>query len=140
MCNMSGNHFDKVLVIDDDEVDLYITSRVIKSSQFAEEVIQKTNVDDAIEYLASLKNVSQEIYPRIIFLDMKMPGKDGYAFLYEFSELEHLSKSKCTIVLLVNTRPSFQDRKFSSANDLTSLRIIEKPLTVEALRALKTQF
>ena len=68
-----------------------------------------------------------------------MPGKDGYFFLSEFSELEHMIKSECTIVLLVSSRPSFNDRKFSSTIDLTSLRILEKPLTVEALRKLKVQ-
>ena len=55
MCSETVNHFDKVLVIDDDEVDLYITGRIIDSSGFPKEVIKKTSVDSAIEYLNSLQ-------------------------------------------------------------------------------------
>ena len=132
-----NSHFDKVLVIDDDEVDLYITSRVINSSFFADEVIRKKCVDDAIEYLTSLKDSPSELFPKVIFLDMKMPIKDGYQFLVEFSKLEHMSKTECTIILLVNQRPSYQNRKFVLATDLSKLQIIEKPLTLEALRTLK---
>src|SRR4051812_27495146 len=104
MC-IANSHFNRVLVIDDDEVDLYITSRVINSSLFANEVIRKKCVDEAIEYLNSLKNTSADMYPRVIFLDMKMPVKDGFQFLTEFSELEHMKKSECAIILLVNQRP-----------------------------------
>ena len=91
--------YKKILVIDDDAVDRYITTRTIKKYAFAQEVIIKESGESALEYLKSLADMPEEV-PNLIFLALRMPAMDGFDFLEEYKNLPEVIKKKCTVMML----------------------------------------
>ncbi len=43
--------FEKVLLIDDNDIDNFINERMITTSHFAKQVVVKTSADAALDYL-----------------------------------------------------------------------------------------
>ena len=125
--------FKKVLILDDDEIDLYVSNRVLKSSLFANEVITATSVKDAMDYL---RNHASGSFPDFIFLDLNMPGQNGLDFLYEFSELIKEKKISCPVALLMSVMNS-PDPVTKKAREHPLVKyVFEKPLTDELLKRI----
>ena len=123
--------FNSVLIIENDEVEIFIAKRVIQAVQFAKDIIVRSTTKDAADHL---KMQTGETLPEIIFLDFKIIDREGLPFLDEFSRLYELVGKKCKIVLLMNEDPN--DYKISGKLSNNSLKysLIQKPLTLEALR------
>jgi response regulator RpfG family c-di-GMP phosphodiesterase len=124
--------YRKVLLIDDNEIDNFINERMITSSLFALEVIVKNSADLALDYLNKL--TVQEDYPEIIFLDLNMPIKNGFAFLAEFENLSQELKSFCKIVVL-SSSISPDDINKASTNAHV-FKYVNKPLSEKYLEAI----
>jgi response regulator RpfG family c-di-GMP phosphodiesterase len=73
----------KVMFVDDDAINNEINQMLFKKLYPNIEVIIKSSVDGALEYLldSSVQN------PNKIFLDINLPIKSGWDFLVEFKEL-----------------------------------------------------
>jgi CheY-like chemotaxis protein len=68
---------NKVCIIDDDEISLYLTCLVLEEADFAKEIRSYGSVDDAVKGIpADIANM-----PQIVLLDLNMPGKNGWDFL-----------------------------------------------------------
>ena len=90
--------YNKVLLIDDNEIDNFINERMITSSHFSNTVDVKNSSDSALDYLRNLNEQSE--IPEIIFLDLNMPVKDGFAFLKEYESLPEFIRNVSRIVVL----------------------------------------
>jgi CheY-like chemotaxis protein len=130
---MKPNRFRKVLLIDDNEIDNFINERMISSSHFSEEVIVKTSTDEAIAYLRSL--TASDDFPRIIFLDLNMPGRDGFEFLKDFESLDPSLKDIARIVVL-SSSISPEDIDKASTNPHV-FKYVNKPLSEKYLDAIE---
>lgn len=127
--------YKKVLLIDDDELDTYIARRIIISELFAREVILKSSVEDALKYLIGCVNEPDSL-PEIIFLDLNMPGADGFDFLDAIKTISINSTINLRVVILTNVISSFKNESQKSKNYPMVEAIIEKPLTAELLANL----
>jgi CheY-like chemotaxis protein len=117
--------YKKVMLIDDSDMNLFITRSLIRQTGFAIEVRVKKSADNALEYLRRFAQTPSEL-PEIIFLDINMPGMNGFHFLEQFGKLNTATRTKCQIIML------------SSASDISGIqraigniyvnRYIEKPL------------
>ncbi len=67
--------------------------------------------------------------PDLIFLNIKMPGKDGLTIL---KELRELPLHKDTLVVMISSKDYAQDR--SIASDLGALDFITKPMPIKTIR------
>lgn len=81
-----------VLYIDDDEEDLEIFSVVTKEFRNEIDLRSFTSASKALK-----KIISGELLPEIIFIDLNMPGMDGFEFL---AEIKKQSDIKIPIVVL----------------------------------------
>ena len=124
--------FKKVLLIDDNEIDNFINERMISASQFSAEVIVKNSTDDSIAYLQSLSDLTE--FPQVIFLDLNMPGKDGFVFLNEFESLNDELKANCKIIVL-SSSISPEDINKASTNKFV-YKYVNKPLSEKYLNAI----
>ena len=131
---MAGTYRIKTALLEDDnEIDNFINERIINSSGFAEQVIIKNSSDAAMEFLRSKPTGSG--FPEVIFLDLNMPGKDGFVFLEEFDALPDEVKNKAKVVVL-SSSISPEDINKASTNPYV-LKYINKPLSEKYLEALQ---
>ncbi|MEQ8475325.1 response regulator [Fulvivirga sp.] len=118
----------KVMIIDDNEIDIFINQKVLEFNNFASEIINIQAAQNAIDQLKSSKI---EDIPNLIFLDLNMPIMDGFRFLYEFSLLSDEVRAKIKIVVLTSSDNSNDKEKVAANADV--LTYISKPLTDQKL-------
>src|SRR5215213_5941690 len=117
----SGYKFNRVMLIDDNDIDNLINSRIITSHNFASVVDVKTSTESALEHLRALAADSPNI-PSVIFLDLNMPGMDGFI------------KNKSKVVVL-SSSISPEDINKASTNAYV-VKYINKPLSDSYLDAI----
>jgi len=85
------------------------------------ELIIFDSADTSWSYLETNK-------PDILFLNIKMPGKDGLTFL---QELRELPLHKDTSVVMISSKDYAQDR--SVANQLGAKEFLTKPMPIRVI-------
>lgn len=114
-----------IMLIDDNADDNFYHERVIRKSQVSETVISEQSAAAALEYLKRQADSA----PEIIFLDINMPGMNGWEFLREYNKLDrHLPNRTIVIMLTTSENPDDQLKATNIAYDFKT-----KPLTKEIL-------
>jgi CheY-like chemotaxis protein len=75
-------------IVDDDKVFHLTTQLLIEEKELKDNVLIFHNGKEAIEYIRSNKNSSQQL-PDVILLDLYMPVMDGWDFLEEYLPLRN---------------------------------------------------
>lgn len=122
-----------VLLIDDNEVDNYISKYIFTKSQMAEKITIKSSAIEALKLLEELKGNSAE-FPDLIFLDIRMPLMDGFQFLDEFMKFDEALKNHCSVIML--TSSSDQEDIKKALQYTVVKKYLTKPLTLKMLENL----
>jgi len=125
------------MLIDDDKNDNFFHEREIKKDNLETNVIVMETGINALKYLKSMIK-KKNIKPIIIFLDINMPGMNGWEFLEEYSHLEKEFQGKVMIVMLT-TSDSPESKARATRWGFVS-DYITKPLTKEKLQILKMKY
>lgn len=113
---------DMVYIIDDDEIIIYLTDRLLKNSDFCERVLTFTDAQTALEHLKSSIDSNTDI-PEAILFDLNMPNMNGWEFIDEFKKF----KTKIpTFVFTSSIDPKDKERSLSHKE---IKGFITKPLT-----------
>jgi len=70
----------RILLVEDDEADLYLIGRALSENTRVEEVLVARDGEEALERLSATERL-----PDLAIVDLKLPRKDGFALLREFS-------------------------------------------------------
>ena len=124
------------MLVDDNPHDNFFHERVIKKSNAADIVIAKQTGMDALEYLKSKKD--EDIHPDLIFLDINMPGMNGWEFLDVYNKLDEKFKSRAIVVMLT-TSDNPDDKLKAKAKNIAS-DFKTKPLTQEMLEEIINKY
>jgi len=127
---MSASRYNLIMLIDDNELDNFVNKKLIENEHFADQVLIESSGISALDYF---KKASGDI-PDLIFLDIMMPGMDGFGFLDEFEKLDDVIKKKSKIVML-STSESFKDLNKANQNKHV-YKFLNKPLSKLVLEAI----
>jgi CheY-like chemotaxis protein len=119
------------MLIDDNPDDNFYHERVIKRCNAAETVISKTSGKAALSHLKSKKE-NEQAHPELIFLDINMPGMNGWEFLQEYEKLDkHLQGHVIVVMLTTSENP---DDRMKAMDILPDFKT--KPLTIQILEEI----
>jgi CheY-like chemotaxis protein len=116
-----------VLVIDDDPIDCLIAQKVLESTNLTNEIIIKNSGSDAIELLTCLLQTDKRL-PDHIFLDINMPGMDGFEVLEEL--IVKFERELTTKIHFLTSSIYYKDKERALINRRVS-NFVVKPFTVE---------
>ena len=124
--NLTQAAFDKVMIIDDNALDLYIAAKLIANNNFSEQILEYNNGSAALEYLAENQE-NTDLLPQIIFVDIYLPIMDGFEFLENYNLLSPTLTDHCKIIMVSST---IDDRDIYRAKQDPSVSLFAvKPLT-----------
>ena len=122
-----------ILLIDDDEPTNFIHNIIIQNVGCANEVLVFEDASEALQTLHEREG-HRLPNPEVIFLDINMPGMNGWQFLEAYHSLpEHLQEG--VIVVLLTTSQNPDDRRKSKEFAKISA-FHTKPLTESFLKEL----
>ncbi|MEZ4773703.1 MAG: response regulator [Bacteroidia bacterium] len=127
-----------ILLIDDNPDDNFYHKRVIKKTNCCNNIVAIESALEALDFIKA-KPEHPETHPDLIFLDINMPGMNGWEFLEEYNKLEINLQSRVVVVMLTTSQNPDDRNKAKALNIISEFET--KPLENESLeRILKQLF
>lgn len=117
-----------IMLIDDNKIDNFFHERVIRKNNAAKEVIAMESGPAALDYLKDRENLLQ---PELIFLDINMPGMDGWEFIEHYRQLDATLQNAMIVVMLTTSENPDDIARAKTQGILTDFK--SKPLTKDML-------
>ena len=126
----------KVMLVDDNEIDNYITKTTITTTGFSDRVILKNSGRSGLDFLLDHKDHIDQL-PDIIFLDINMLEVSAYEFVNAFTNLPNKVKKKCCIIILTSSSDNKERTFFLEYSPVVDF--ITKPLMPDDLERVTRQ-
>jgi CheY-like chemotaxis protein len=123
---------NKIMIVDDNEFDCYITSKIINNVDEKIDIMEFNSSLTAIQFLEEFQN-SPDKLPDLIFLDIYMPLLDGFGFIDKFNLLSDVLKNHTKICILSTT---VDDLYIHKAKLNSSILYSSKPITNEFFQSI----
>jgi CheY-like chemotaxis protein len=131
---MSQSRYPLVMLVDDNEIDNFVNKKLIETEKFGDSVVVHTSAVAALDDLKKRGSDTAQV-PHLIFLDIMMPGVDGFGFLEAFDGLPEAVKTQAKVVML-STSESFKDLNRANQNRYV-YKFLNKPLNKAVLDAIR---
>ena len=132
---MNSNTRDiSILLVDDDEINNFISIKLIKKALLSTEIVACLNGKFAIEQLVEMQKKGPDKLPGYILLDINMPIMNGWEFLDEYIRLNIDPVGKTKIFIISS---SVFSNDISKARSYPLVRnFVSKPLSVEKIKEM----
>jgi len=118
------------MLIDDDDIFNLLNSKVIENSGMSATTLVFTSGQSAIDHLTTHLQDPAGL-PDVIFVDIRMPGMDGFEFLETFHKLPADNLHQVRIFMLTSSLDERDQEKATRYAQV--LGFYSKPLTQETL-------
>ncbi|WP_316819574.1 response regulator [Pedobacter gandavensis] len=114
---------NKILIVDDDNRNIFALSAVLKSKGF--QCVSATGGEEGLDLLRREKGIA------VVLMDMMMPGMDGYQAMAQMSKHPELKEIP---VIAVTAQAMLGDRE--RCLDAGAVGYVSKPINVDELTDL----
>jgi CheY-like chemotaxis protein len=117
-------------IIDDDDIFIYGTRRIMQEVRFCENIIVFKNGKEAIDGMQNDLEEGKNL-PDIIFLDINMPVMNGWDFLEEFTSIPNLNEGDVLLYVVsssVDPTDLQRAKEFKLVNNYILKPILPKQL------------
>jgi len=121
-----------VLLIDDDDVVNTLHSIILRQSGLVEKIQSVLSGSEALAILSACEK--DQRWPSIIFVDINMPGMNGWEFIECFNEKFVANKHKCKVCLLSSSLDPC-DKEKAEQSELVDF-YFSKPLVPENVKTV----
>jgi CheY-like chemotaxis protein len=131
--------YNSVLIIDDQELDNWITQKMLEAVNFSENIYVHTSSESALEFLQNLaKNpyIPTNLLPDFIFMNIRMPNMDGFQFVKNFQKLPPAITNHIKFVLM-SAAPTAKEEAAVKALGCV-YKYLPKPLSTDLLEAISS--
>jgi CheY-like chemotaxis protein len=125
------------MLVDDNKDDNFFHEREIKKSDLANIVITKNTGMEGLMYL-KLQKENKDPHPDLIFLDINMPGMNGWEFLQEYNGLDKELQSKAIIIMLTTSENPVDEERAKQWNFVSDY--VTKPLTKQLMKDISRKY
>lgn len=117
-----------LLVIDDDDINIFIIKKIVDKTGFDIEMTSKSNGQQAVDFLQTAIT-NQTAFPDLILIDINMPVMNGWEFVEAYTTLE-VTKDVDLYIL----SSSVYENDIEKTKSYTNVKgFISKPLSMERL-------
>lgn len=122
-----------IVLVDDNETTSFLNNRLLSRLDVAEQVHTFSKADKAFEFLWGHGDEAAAEVPELVFVDLKMPGMDGFEFLKLYDALPDDSKDKTVMAVLTTSMHSADTARVAQ---YPNVEYLAKPLTEEKMQKL----
>jgi len=117
-----------LLVIDDDDINIFIIKKIVEKTGYDINMVAKTNGQLAIDHLTSILE-NNATFPHLILIDINMPVLNGWEFLEAYDGLN--VKQRVDMYMLSS---SVYENDIEKAKTYKKVKgFISKPLSINRL-------
>ncbi|WP_316811748.1 response regulator [Pedobacter heparinus] len=130
-----------VLLIDDDISTNFIHRRIVENAKINVAVKEITSAKEALDYLTysgKYQNVENAPKAGIIFLDINMPGMNGWDFIAEYKKLDEKHKARIVVVMLTTSLNPDDELHAARVEEIATY--LHKPLNLETFSSITNRY
>lgn len=125
-------------IIDDDEVYINLIRKIVDIRKLSDNLLVFKNGKEALDYFtAIIENVSKDVFPEIILLDLNMPVMDGWDFLKQFTKVNPPKGIQTTLYIVSSSIDPYEIEKAKSFSMVTDYLV--KPIDLADFEAIFTK-
>jgi CheY-like chemotaxis protein len=123
--------FNRIVLIDDDDISNYLTSRILNRAEIALELIILNNGQQALDFFQSQPNIPNPVVkrPDLVLLDINMAVMNGFELLEVLRYTNYLDNVK---VVILSSSHSSKDVAEAAVYRISDY--LTKPLDAEKLK------
>ncbi|QIX62336.1 response regulator [Hymenobacter lutimineralis] len=124
----------RIVLVDDNETTSFLNNRLLNRLEVAEQIQTFSKAEQAFQELWGGPNAQPRAdAPNLVFVDLKMPGMDGFEFLELFNKLPDAVRGQTVMAVLTTSMHAADTARVAQYPDVEYLA---KPLTEEKMQKL----